>query len=159
MKYGAYNPTPAAVTFWQQMVAQKYPNAKTILDSITKQMELQAKAPAAIPKVTANYKDLMPDAQAQVLQKIGVKSQGGQPLVAAGQQAAQPQGQEMPPQGMEGLPQPQGQEGGMNGQPDVQQVIEEALANLSPEEQKAFSQLPDEKKIEIIQGMMQGVDG
>ena len=156
MKYGAYNPTPAAVTFWQQMVAQKYPNAKTILDSITKQMELQAKAPAAIPKVTANYKDLMPDAQAQVLQKIGVKSQGGQPLVAAGQQAAQPQGQEMPPQGAEQPAEGEQAQGDINPQGQVQQVLEEAFANMTPEERQAFKDAPDDVKIQIVQQIMEG---
>ncbi len=168
LKYGAYNPTPAAVTYWTQMTAQKYPNAKVVLDSINKQIEAQAKKPDVLPKATITYKDLMPDAQSQLLEKVGIKSQGGQPLVTAGQQAAQPQPQEMPQQGMEGQPQPQEmpqqgmegqpqpqeQEGGMNPQQDVQQVIEEALANMTDEEKQAFAQLPDEKKVEIIQQLL-----
>lgn len=81
LKYGAYNPTPAAVAFWTQMVQQKYPNAKIVLDSINRQIEkLSEKAPVP-PKITANYKDLMPDAQQQLLQQIGIQSQGGNPEI------------------------------------------------------------------------------
>lgn len=155
MKYGAYNPSPASVTYWTQMVAQKYPNAKTILDSIVKQMEAQAKAPTAIPKATITYKDLMPDAQAQLLQKIGINSQGGQPLLQVGQaQQTSPQvtGQPTEPQ------QPQGK---IDPQEQVQQVLEQALANMSEEEKQAFKNAPDDVKVQIIQQLMetQGQEG
>src|SRR5665254_4346 len=86
LKYGGFNATPASAIFWTQMVAQKYPNAKVILETINKQMEIAAKTPPAVPKVTTNYKDFMPDAQAQYLAKLGIKSQGGQPLVPSGQE-------------------------------------------------------------------------
>ena len=147
LKYGAFNPTPASVTFWTQMVAQKYPNAKGILDSINKQMESLSKKPDVIPKPTIAYKDLMPEAQSQLLEKIGIKSQGGQPLIEGQSQQPQPQATESPM----GMQQPQG---GMNGQQDVQQVIQEALAEMSPEEQEAFKNAPDDAKIQIIQQIL-----
>lgn len=78
LKYGAYNPTPGAVAFWTQMVQQKYPNAQIVLDSIQKQIEAQSKKSSVVPKITTNYKDLTPEAQAQVLADIGIESQGGQ---------------------------------------------------------------------------------
>jgi len=170
LKYGAYDPTPAAATFWMQMVAQKYPNAKIILDGITKAMDAASKAPPTIPKVTTNYKDMMPEAQSQFLQKLGIKSQGGQPLVLAGEQAAQPQpapqmnqpqqitGPQQPnnpPQGTEQPPQPQEQQSGINPQDQVMQVIQEALAHMSEGEQQAFKDAPDKAKVQIIQKMME----
>lgn len=74
LKYGAYNPGPAAITYWTQLVNQKYPNAKTILDTINQQwqMQMQMRLSVAPPKETINYKDLSPEAQQQMLQKIGI---------------------------------------------------------------------------------------
>lgn len=138
LKYGAYNPTPAAVTFWTQMVQQKYPNAKIVLDSINKQIEAQSKAPPVVPKATIAFKDVMdPVAQAQMLEKIGVKVQ------------AMPQdtGQPTEPQD------------GMDTQQNVLQVIEEAMANMTDEEQMAFASLPDEQKIQILLDMVGGGQG
>ncbi len=135
LKYGAYNPTPAAVTFWTQMVQQKYPNAKIVLDSINKQIEAQSKAPPVVPKATIAFKDVMdPVAQAQMLEKIGVKVQ------------AMPQdtGQPTEPQD------------GMDTQQNVLQVIEEAMANMTDEERAAFASLPDEQKVQILLDMMGG---
>lgn len=165
LKYGGFNATPASVIFWTQMVAQKYPNAKIILDTINKQMENMAKTPPTVPKVTTNYKDMMPDAQAQFLQKLGIKSNGGQPLVPSGQeqtyqsQVDHGQPEQVPPQGTEQPPQPQQPQDGTNAQVDVQKLLEGAMQNMTPEEQQAFAQLPDDKKIEIIQQMMQGQGG
>jgi len=165
LKYGAYNPTPSSVTLWTQLVAQKFPNAKVILDSINKQLEAQAKAPPAQPesKVSINYEDLMPDAQSQMLGKMGIKSQGGQPEQmgqllqmpqpnATPQQPAQPQ--EMPPQATgqpmeQQQPQPQ-----VNPQEQVQQVVEEALANMTEEERQAFENATDDEKMQIVQMLM-----
>ena len=156
LKYGAYNPGPASVVLWTQLVAQKFPNAKVILDSINKQMEAQAKAPPPQPeaKVSINYEDLMPDAQSQMLGKMGIKSQGGQPeqmgqLLQMPQQPTQPQ--ELPPQATEQPMEPQQP----NPQEQVQQVVQDALANMSEEEQQAFKDAPDDKKIQIIQMIMQ----
>ncbi|MDP4158224.1 MAG: hypothetical protein Q8911_00470 [Bacillota bacterium] len=74
LKYGAYNPGPAAITYWTQLVNQKFPNAKIILDTINQnwQMQMQMRLSAAPPKETINYKDLSPEAQVQMLQKIGI---------------------------------------------------------------------------------------
>ena len=152
LKYGAFAPAPASVAFWTQMVAQKYPNAKVILDTINKQIENAAKAPTAIPKVSIAYKDLMPDAQSQELAKIGIQSQGGQPLANGPQQ---PQTQESTPQAPQQPATPQQPQTQVDPQQQIQQVLEEAMANMTPEEQQVFSQLPDEKKIEIIQGLME----
>ena len=168
LKYGAYNPGPASVVLWTQLVAQKFPNAKAILDSINKQLEAQAKAPPAQPesKVSINYEDLMPDAQSQMLGKMGIKSQGGQPEQmgqllqmpqpnATPQQPAQPQ--EMSPRATEQPMEPQQPQPQVNPQGQVQQVLEQAMQHMSEEERQAFAQLPDEKNIEIVQQlMMQG---
>lgn len=135
LKYGAYNPTPAAVTFWTQMVQQKYPNAKIVLDSINKQIEAQSKTPPVVPKATIAFKDVMdPVAQAQMLEKIGVKVQT-MPQVT---------GQPTEPQD------------GMDTQQNVLQVIEEAMANMTDEERAAFASLPDEQKVQILLDMMGG---
>jgi len=165
LKYGAYNPGPASVVLWTQLVAQKFPNAKAILDSINKQLEAQAKAPPAQPesKVSINYEDLMPDAQSQMLGKMGIKSQGGQPEQmgqllqmpqpnATPQQPAQPQ--EMPPQATEQPMEPQQPQPQGSPQEQVQQVLEQAMQHMSEEERQAFAQLPEEKKIEIVQQLM-----
>lgn len=74
LKYGAYNPGPGAITFWTQMANQKYPNAKVVLDTINQQwqMQMQMRLSVAPPKETINYKDLSPEAQAQMLEKIGI---------------------------------------------------------------------------------------
>lgn len=162
LKYGGFNATPASVIFWTQMVAQKYPNAKIILDTISKQMESMAKTPPAVPKVTTNYKDMMPDAQAQFLQKLGIKSQGGQPLAPSGQEQtyqSQVDHGQTPPQGAEQSPQPQQGEGEGNAQPDVRELLEGAMQNMTPEEQAQFKALPDEQKITIIQEMMANQGG
>jgi len=163
LKYGAYNPGPASVVLWTQLVAQKFPNAKVILDSINKQMEAQAKTPTALPKVSIAYKDLMPDAQSQELAKIGIKSQGGNPEAmgqllqmpqpnAATQQPAQPQ--ETPPQGTEQRMEAQQPQPQANPQEQVMKVLQESLANMSPEEQQAFKNAPDEQKVKIIEMLM-----
>ena len=173
LKYGAYNPGPASTAFWTQMVSQKYPNAKAILDSLTKQMEAQAKAPPPQPeaKISINYEDLMPDAQSQMLGKMGIKSQGGQPeqmgqLLQMPQsqqqsnpQTAEPQQLNMSSEATQPPPQPQQMQGGINPQDQVRQVVEEALANMSPEEQDAFKSAPDEQKVQIIEMLMQQQGG
>ena len=167
LKYGAYNPGPASVVLWTQLVAQKFPNAKPVLDAINKQMEAQSKnAPQPVPKVSIAYKDLMPDAQSQILQKQGIKSQGGQPeqmgqllqlpqqpQAIEPQQPAQPQ--EMPPQGTEQPMDTQQSQPQVNPQDQVMKVVQEALANMSPEEQQAFKNAPDEKKMQIVQMLME----
>jgi hypothetical protein len=160
LKYGAYNPTPAATAFWTQMVAQKYPGAKAILDGITQQMQTASQNPVDMPKITVSYKDLMPDAQSQILQKIGIKSQGGRPdqmgQVIPMPRQPQPQQQQMPsrPQGQPtGGQQPQG---GANPQDQVRQVLQQAMANMTQEEQQQFMAMPDEAKIQFIQQLIQG---
>ena len=170
LKYGAYNPTPASVTLWTQLVAQKFPNAKVILDSINKQLEAQAKAPPAQPesKVSINYEDLMPDAQSQMLGKMGIKSQGGQPEQmgqllqmpqpnATSQQSAQTQ--EMPTQGTEQPMEAQQPQAQANPQGQVQQVVQEALANMTEEERQAFKNSPDDVKMQIVQKLMESQGG
>lgn len=76
LKYGAYNPGPAAITFWTQMNQQKYPNAKVILETINQQWQMQMEMRLSLtpPKQTINYKDLGPEAQQQMLEKIGVNA-------------------------------------------------------------------------------------
>lgn len=136
LKYGAYNPTPAAVTFWTQMVQQKYPNAKIVLDSINKQIESQSKAPPDIPKVSIAYKDVFdPSAQAQILEKAGVKIQPQ----GAGQAIGQQQGQ-----GDVTAPQPQ------------QNPLDQLVASLPPEAQQAFKQLLPEQQQAMLQEIVGG---
>jgi hypothetical protein len=76
LKYGAYNPGPASITYWTQMVNQKYPNAKIVLDTINQQWQMQMEMRLSLtpPKQTINYKDLGPEAQQQMLEKIGVNA-------------------------------------------------------------------------------------
>jgi len=170
LKYGAYNPTPASVVLWTQLVAQKFPNAKTILDSINKQLEAQAKAPPPQPeaKVSINYEDLMPDAQSQMLGKMGIKSQGGQPeqmgqLLQMPQQGLQPtpmsganeQPQEMPPQATQQPMEAQQPQEQIDPQSQVMQILQEALANMSPEERQAFESATDEQKMRVVQMLME----
>jgi len=187
LKYGAYNPTPAAAMFWTQMVAQKYPGAKTILDNINKQMQASSQNPVDMPKISVAYKDLMPDAQSQLLQKVGIKSQGGDPeqmgqaaqipQQAQPQEQIQPQQQPIQPQQMqqpqeqqaqpqEMPPQPQGlptmgeqPQGGISSQEQFQQVLEQILAGMTPEQKQWFMQLPDDQKIQFIQKILQGGNG
>ena len=147
LKYGAYNPTPAAVSFWTQMVQQKYPNAQVVLENINKQIEAQSQKPDIIPKASIAYKDLMPDAQAQMLKKIGIDSQGGQPL---------PEGQNTSPQATESPTMPKQEQTGIFAQPNIEQVIQEAMENMTPEEQQSFKNAPDEVKIQIIQEILGG---
>jgi len=71
----------------------------------------------------------------------------------------QPQQPQMPPQGAGGPTggstggqQPQGQ---ANPQEQVTQVVQEALAHMTPEEQQAFKNAPDESKMQIIQKLME----
>ena len=157
LKYGAFAPTPASVAFWTQMVAQKYPNAKVILDTINKQIEALAKTPPPpVPKQTMAYKDLMPDAQSQMLEKMGIQSQGGQPLANGPQQ---PQAQETQPQVTERPTTPQQPQTQVDPQQQVAQVIQEAMANMSPEEQQAFKNAPDDVKMQIIQKLMESQGG
>ena len=156
LKYGAFNPTPASVTFWTQMVAQKYPNAKLILDSINKQVESLSKKPDVVPKPTIAYKDLMPDAQSQLLEKIGIRAQGGQPLLQGEDQ--QPQGMSAGPQ----IPQEQPQAQGQGNIPlEIQQVlqgypepIQKLLLQMEPQKMLALLQNPDElvKALQAIVG-------
>jgi hypothetical protein len=41
-------------------------------------------------------------------------------------------------------------------QPDIEQIINEALNNMTPEERAKFNSLPDPQKFKIIQDMLQG---
>jgi len=71
---------------------------------------------------------------------------------ATPQQPAQPQ--EMPPQATgqpmeQQQPQPQ-----VNPQEQVQQVVEEALANMTEEERQAFENATDDEKMQIVQMLM-----
>lgn len=153
LKYGAYNPSPAAVNFWTQMVQQKYPNAKIILDSINKQLEQQSQKPDIVPKATITYKDLSPDAQAQMLEKVGINVQDipQQPL----EEPQQPQGPSVQPQGQLAQPQPtQGQQ----GQPQ-QDIISQVLAQLPPEKREVFLSLPEEQQQALLQQIMGGGQG
>jgi len=118
LKYGAYNPTPASVAFWTQMVQQKYPNAKVVLDIINKQIEAMAKKPPETPKTSIAFKDVLdPVAQAQILEKIGVK--------VSPQVTEQPMGGQQP-----------------HGNINTPQQDQQASARLTPEQ--VFSQLPPE---------------
>jgi hypothetical protein len=161
LKYGGFNPTPASVTFWTQMIAQKYPNAKSILESINKQIESMVKSPVDLPKIAVAYKDMMPDAQSQLLAKIGIQTQGGQPLITAGQAPTQ-QPQQTSPQAAEQptVPQqPQTQVDPQQQVQQVQQVIQGAMANMTDEEQQAFKDAPDDVKMQIIQKLMESQGG
>ncbi len=156
LKYGAFNPTPAAVTFWTQMVAQKYPNAKLILDSINKQVESLSKKPDVVPKPTIAYKDLMPDAQSQLLEKIGIKAQGGQPLLQ-GQLQQQPLSIPTEQHIPQGEPQPPGQ---TNIPPEIMQALQQLpepvarlLVQMDPEKLMALLDNPQELNVAIEQIM------
>ena len=160
LKYGAYNPTPASIAYWTQMVAQKYPNAKEVLDSINKQVEALSKKPDVVPKPTIAYKDLMPDAQSQLLEKLGIQSQGGQPLPQAGQE--QPQPQLVEPQMQQEQPKPQG---GASIPPEILQALERfpepirrLLLAMEPERLMVLMDNPNELMAAIEQ-MMQEMQG
>jgi hypothetical protein len=66
-----------------------------------------------------------------------------------------PQQGQAPPQGATGPPQSQPQPQA-NPQQQVQQILEQVMQQMTPEEKRQFAQLPDEKKIEIIQQIMEG---
>lgn len=138
LKYGAYNPTPAAVTFWTQMVQQKYPNAKIVLDSINKQIEAQSKTPPVVPKATIAFKDVMdPEAQAQMLEKIGVKvSQQG--IQMPPEQGNQPMDGNMPQEEQNPLAQ-------------FPEPIQRLLGAMEPEMLQVFLSRPSNEQIQILQ--------
>lgn len=147
LKYGAYNPTPAAVAFWTQMVQQKYPNAKIVLDSINKQIEgMKGKTPTP-PKTTVNYKDLMPEAQTQLLQQMGIQSEGGTPETMSGE--GHTQGYEQP------------QEQGQFSERDTSQAwqaldqypepIKQLLGAMDPDKRETFLQQDPDTQIQILQ--------
>ncbi len=153
LKYHAYAPNPESVAFWTQMVAQKYPNAKAILDTINKQIENMAKSPVDLPKIAVAYKDMMPEAQSQLLAKIGIQTQGGQPLLGGGQAPTQ-QPQQTSPQAPQQPVTPQQPQTQVDPQQQVIQVVQEAMANMTDEERQAFKNAPDDVKMQIIQEMM-----
>ena len=144
LKYGAFNPTPASVAFWTQMVAQKYPNAKVILDTINKQIEALAKTPPPpVPKQTMAYKDLMPDAQSQMLEKMGIQSQGGNPQLTG--QVQQPQEHES----MSRVTEQPTEEQPPQEQPNIPPELQNALQQYPPEIQKLLM-LMDRDKLQIL---------
>ena len=154
LKYGAYNPTPAAVAFWTQMVQQKYPNAQIVLDSIQKQLENMAQKPSITPKVTANYKDLMPDAQQQLLAEIGIQSQGGQPQMEGNTQQ-QPMPQE---QGMESNPVQRGMPQEMQQALSVfPEPIKRLLMATDPDRLQTFLALPQGQQVQILDQIAGGM--
>ncbi len=148
LKYGAYNPTPAAVAFWTQMVQQKYPNAKIILDTINQQIEKMSQKAPAPPKTSINYKDLPSDAQVQLLQQMGIISQGGvNPETMSGEKYAEEQNrlserdtsQEW--QSLDAYPEP----------------IRVLLEAMDPDKRKAFLQLDPDTQIAVLQQIAGGV--
>jgi len=161
LKYGAFNPTPASVAFWTQMVAQKYPNAKVILDSINKQIEALAKTPPPpIPKATIAYKDLMPDAQAQMLGNMGIHSQGGNPQLAGQAQPQGTQSQEPMPQATEHPVDQQQPQVQANIPPEIQKALQEypepiqqLLLKMEPDKMMVLLQHPDEL-VKALQGIV-----
>jgi len=164
LKYGAFNPTPASVAFWTQMVAQKYPNAKVILDSINKQIEALAKTPPPpIPKATVAYKDLMPDAQSQMLGSMGIQSQGGNPQLTGQTQPQEPQQREPMPQATEQTVEPQQPQVQPNIPPEIMQAlqdypepIQKLLLQMEPDKMMMLLQQGPDKVIEILQQIMGG---
>lgn len=148
LKYGAYNPTPAAISFWTQMVQQKYPNAGIVLNAINQQIEnLSQKAPTP-PKTTVNYKDLMPDAQAQLLQQMGIQSQGGSPELMSGEGYANDQ---RPPEG--DISQ------AWNSLDSYPEPIKVLLEAMDPDKREVFLQQDPDTQIAILQQIAGGGQG
>lgn len=165
LKYGAYNPGPAAIAYWTQLVNQKYPNAKTILDTINEQwqMQMQMRLSLTPPKQTINYKDLSPEAQSQMLEKIGVNVPPPETthedkitetvafkdlppfaqmkmldIMGIGMDSEQPQ--QMPQQDSGQPPMPQGQQGQINPQVNPQQLLQGAEQQPQPNVQQLIQE-------------------
>lgn len=109
-------------------------NKKEIKDNWEKLFGNPQPPPKDEPKVSINYKDLMPDAQSQLLQQLGIKSAGGVNPMADGQlQPGQQQQQQ---------------------QIDPQMILDQ----LTPEEQQHLSENP-ELLDNLINNMAGGVQG
>lgn len=161
-KSGAYVPGPAAITFWQQLDSQKYPNAGAILKNLEQQykVELESRAKATTPRETINFKDLDPAAKQKMLEKTGI-SVPVESITATDKINTTVSFETMPADSQQkildkmGIGSQMGQPMQQNQEQDVQQIIQEAMQNMTPEEQMQFRNAPDEVKIQILEQIME----